>query len=75
MRELLDPERGGIGGSAKSGEAEERLETLAQRRAELSKVCSVLVVTVLVLFLLFSCSRTRSVVCSWSWSCWRGCRR
>lgn len=38
VRELLDPDRGGIGGSARSGEAEERLETLAQRREELSKV-------------------------------------
>lgn len=38
MRELLDPDRGGIGGSVRSGEAEERLETLAQRREELSKV-------------------------------------
>lgn len=46
MRELLDPERGGIGGSARSGEAEERLETLAQRRAELSKVCLAEVVVV-----------------------------
>lgn len=41
IRELLDPDRGGIGGSARSGEAEERLETLAQRREELSKVCVV----------------------------------
>lgn len=38
MRELLDPDRGGIGGNARSGEAEERLEALAQRREELSKV-------------------------------------
>lgn len=44
VRELLDPDRGGIGGSARSGEAEERLETLAERREELSKVqtCAVL---------------------------------
>lgn len=37
VRELLDPDKGGIGGSAKSGEAEERLEKLAQRREELSQ--------------------------------------
>lgn len=37
VRQLLDPDRGGIGGGARSGEAEERLETLAQRREELSK--------------------------------------
>lgn len=38
MREKLDLDKGGIGGSAKSGEAEERMETLALRQEELSKV-------------------------------------
>ncbi|CAN0001495.1 unnamed protein product, partial [Sphacelaria rigidula] len=36
VRELLDPDKGGIGGSARAGEAEERLEKLAQLREELS---------------------------------------
>lgn len=38
MREKLDLDKGGIGGSARSGEAEERIETLAQRQEELAKV-------------------------------------
>lgn len=37
VREMLDPDKGGIGGSARSGEAEERVELLAQKREELAQ--------------------------------------
>lgn len=47
VRELLDPDKGGIGGSTRSGEAEERQEKLNQCQQELLKVCAMLKVVMM----------------------------